>query len=317
MLLKHKVQTATILAFQYLALSDTVLLVLSVFVYTWPVLGGYIDSVGIMDEYFYIIRYLWPFGMMAHTCTVWLTVVVTLHRFVCICKPHGLYVRYNNKIIRIQIMVVVSFSVLFNIPRFFEHFPIQYEYACNISTAALNNATQFRTNLTQTVNLGDNFFYQLIYSNIIYFPVMYIVPLVSLIYLSYRLTRAVHGLQQRKTTVYVVRQAPTDHVTWCIIVIVLVFITCQTPALVNQIFWTVLPHSERECGKFHFYYTKVCDLLVILNSSVNFIIFCLFGKSFRKIFIEVLSNNRCMSLVRHFKFVHKTVDGDEVPVQMV
>ena len=177
------------------------------------------------------------------------------------------------------------------------------------------------SNMSRPVNLGDHLLYQLIYSNIIYFPVMYIVPLMSLIYLSIRLTRAVRGLERRRTEIRM-RQAPTDHITLCIIVIVLVFVLCQTPALINQIFWTAMPQTERNCGKFHFYYTKVCDLLVIINSSVNFIIFCLFGNSFRKIFIEALCDNRCMGFFRGSKIItscQKTVEDvdNTVPLQTV
>ena len=319
---KHKVQTATILLFQCLAFVDTVLLVMSLFVYTLPVIGGYTELIGITEDYHYVIMYIWPFGMMAHTVTVWLTVVVTLHRFFCVCKPHGLYVRYNDKIIRITILAVISLSCVFNIPRFFEHYPFE-TYEMNINeTNGMNNASAngTRNNIT-TRNLGENFFYQLIYSNIIYFPVMYIVPLITLIFLSYRLTRAVRGLEQRRTEI-VARQAPTDHITLCIIVIVIVFVLCQTPALINQIFWTVLAQTERDCGKFHFYYTKVCDLLVIINSSVNFIIFCLFGNSFRKIFIDALCENRCIAFIKGYRIINtcnKTIDGNEnvVPLQML
>ena len=326
---KHKVQTAIILVFQCLAFSDTLLLIMSMFVYTVPVIRGYTEHLEVTDANDFIKIYVWPFAMMSHTCTVWLTIVVTLHRFLCICKPLGIYVRYNMQLIRIQILAVVSFSITFNIPRFFEHHTIRHGHRDDTSmTMAVGNVSGEHlqaadwNNKSTYLNLGDHLFYQLIYSNIIYFPVMYIVPLMSLIYLSCRLSHAVRELEQRKTRQRVpVRQTctPKDHITLCIIVIVVVFLLCQTPALINQIFWAALDNTERECGKFHFYFTKICDFLVIANSSVNFIIYCLFGKSFRKIFIDAFCQNYCIQFLKAkgSNICNKTAEEQEtvIPLQ--
>lgn len=102
------------------------------------------------------------------------------------------------------------------------------------------------------------------------------------------------------------------------VVIVCVFIVCQTPALLNQIFWALFDPAERQCGRFHFYYTqlsdlqlvsstsltqrdlllstaclprpaaRLSDLLVVVNSSCNFVVYCLFGKTFRRVFLSTL-----------------------------
>ena len=83
-----------------------------------------------------------------------------------------------------------------------------------------------------------------------------------------------------------------DNITLCIIVIVSVFIVCQTPALFNQIFWALFQPTERECGRFHFYYTKLSDMLVVVNSSCNFVVYCLFGATFRRIFLSTVCCRR-------------------------
>ena len=84
------------------------------------------------------------------------------------------------------------------------------------------------------------------------------------------------------------RRRKDDNITLCIVVIVCVFIVCQTPALFNQIFWALFQPAERECGRFHFYYTKFSDLLVVVNSSCNFVVYCLFGATFRRIFLSTV-----------------------------
>ena len=77
------------------------------------------------------------------------------------------------------------------------------------------------------VKLGDNKLYQIIYSNVLYYPVMYIVPLVSLTYLNVKLIRGLKALKRRKEALTGHRQKD-DNITIVIIVIVFVFILCQT-----------------------------------------------------------------------------------------
>ena len=43
-------------------------------------------------------------------------------------------------------------------------------------------------------------------------------------------------------------------------------------ASVNQIFWALFENDDRTCGRFHFYYTKLSDVLVVVNSSCNFVV---------------------------------------------
>jgi neuropeptide Y receptor type 1 len=116
--------------------------------------------------------------------------------------------------------------------------------------------------------------------------------LTSLSYLNYKLIRSLERVSQKKAVLTSQNQRCTrrdnDHITLCVVVIVCVFITCQTPALVNQIFWAALSAEERACGYFHFYYTKISDLLIVVNSSCNIVIYCFCGRRFRAIFLQTL-----------------------------
>jgi len=135
--------------------------------------------------------------------------------------------------------------------------------------------------------LGDNQIYQIIYSNLLYYPVMYILPLASLAYLNFKLITSLKAFKQKALTSSS-RRNKEDNITHCVIAIVCVFIVSQTPALLNQIFWATFSNEDRDCGRFHFYYTKLSDLLVVVNSSCNFVVYCLFGPTFRRIFLETM-----------------------------
>ena len=249
---------------------------------------------------------------MAHTITVWLTVLVTLNRFYAICRPVGPFKNYVLQATKIQVIVIVSFAILYNIPRFFEHKVISREVQIVDSETGRNNTTEVIR------HLGDSQAYQIIYSNILYYPVMYIVPLLSLTYLNYKLIKALNALRIRKESLTGHKQRD-DHITVVIIMIVFVFIVCQTPALINQIFWATIDNRIRVCGHFHYYYTRISDVLVVLNSSTNFIIYCLFGKSFRRVFIETLCKSALFRArrnnVRHQAMTTEDTIGEQLQLQ--
>lgn len=288
---KHKTETATIFLLQVLAVCDSILLIISFFIYT---LANLPESDGVLrdisDVAYTITDKIWPFALMAHTVTIYITVLVTLNRYYAISIPmQGKATKssafMNNT--KLQLIIILIFAVVYNIPRFFEHHAIGEKIIYNTENGHNKNGSNFTI---QPINLGDSKLYQIIYSNILYFPVMYIVPLVSLTYLNMKLIKGLKALKRRKEALTGHRQKD-DNITIVIIVIVFVFILCQTPALANQIFWAVTSKEQRDCGNFHFYYTRISDTLVVLNSSTNFLIYCLFGKTFRKVFRETLCNN--------------------------
>lgn len=165
------------------------------------------------------------------------------------------------------------------------------------------NTTVPEVDVSQPMILGDSQLYQIVYGNVLYYLVMYVIPLGTLALLNIRLIAALNAIKRRtlpvttrKMTLNVDerqtqshrRRRKDDNITLCVIVIVCVFIVCQTPALFNQIFWALFQPSERQCGRFHFYYTKLSDLLVVVNSSCNFVVYCLFGATFRRIFLSTV-----------------------------
>ena len=228
---------------------------------------------------------------MAHTVTVWVTVLLTLNRYHAVVT----LVRSANSLarMRIKVLVVILLSILYNVPRFFEHHVVRIDWVPddeeNIN-ATTSNKTMNNTEIAykeKKIYLGEVTTYQIGYSIILYYPVMYIVPFFCLAYLNTKLMFALKDIKKKRQAI-TGHKVKEDHVTVIVIVIVIAFICCQTPALVNQIFWSTLEYRQRKCGYFHFYYTRVSDLLVVLNSSANFAIYCLFGKTFRQVFLSTI-----------------------------
>jgi len=64
------------------------------------------------------------------------------------------------------------------------------------------------------------------------------------------------------------------------IVIVVIFLVCQTPAFVNQLVYVIgVPDS---CGRPYYYYYHASNIAVSANSAVNFVVYCVFRRLFRR-----------------------------------
>jgi hypothetical protein len=81
-------------------------------------------------------------------------------------------------------------------------------------------------------------------------------------------------------------------VTLVLIVVVLVFTVCQTPALATQLMWSLLDDRARSCGGFQFYFSAVSNLLVLTNSAANFPIYAHFNTRFRSVLLRQLCGCR-------------------------
>jgi len=79
-----------------------------------------------------------------------------------------------------------------------------------------------------------------------------------------------------------------DDITLMLIVVVLVFVVCQTPALATQLLLVILGDPAKSCGRPFFYYERISDLMVVANYSVNFVIYCFCSRTFRQTVIEVV-----------------------------
>ena len=64
------------------------------------------------------------------------------------------------------------------------------------------------------------------------------------------------------------------------IIIVVIFLVCQTPAFVNQLVYVI--GVEDSCGLPYYYYYHFSNIIVSANSAVNFVVYCVFRRQFRR-----------------------------------
>ena len=138
---------------------------------------------------------------------------------------------------------------------------------------------------------------------------MYLIPLVSLIILNYKLITTLRRTRRTRESWKSTRRGAgggggggdqshgsssssrsEDEITRMLIVVVIVFVFCQSPAFITQALPIIFPDSTSEnfCPTSTFFYVRISDLLVVANSSLNFVIYCFCSPRFRRNFMTLV-----------------------------
>lgn len=126
---------ATTLLLRALAVADSLVLAVAVPLYAMTPVNDFIEKssttnstvlAGLFRSYYElyptIMPYLWPLYQIPYTATVILTVLVSVDRYMAVCRPFSTAskLRSGARSFR-QVVYVTLFSVVYNIPRFFEY----------------------------------------------------------------------------------------------------------------------------------------------------------------------------------------------------
>ena len=169
---------------------------------------------------------------------------------------------------------------------------IQILMLFNESLNILFDLRYFETK-TKTVNgtltlvhteMGANWTYNLVYMDILYYILSFVLPLVLLAFFNAKLILAYRAFQRKRaalrTTSRTQHRLDTheQNVTLIMIVVILVFMVCNVPGKVVQI---ALTYRKQDCLTAEFFAREISIVLEVFSSSVNFAIYWVFLKRFR------------------------------------
>ncbi len=258
---------------QTLAVADTLYLVASVFIFTLRTIAEATDWWPLLSRnYPYVQVYIWPCASVTQTTTVWIIVMITVHRYFAVAYP--LQARSSNPVyVKAAAVLVFLASLLFNMTTFFERTVV----TCNNNTAIKMTKTAFGLNKT----------YFVIFHLILHTIFKTVGPMLLLTVLTFHLVK--HLNKARKAQKSMSRNAANNNnITYMLIVVVLVFVVCELPDTLWRIIYAVYSyleltdvHTPPELERFIIYSNITTNALQVLNSAVNFIVYGFTGTQFR------------------------------------
>lgn len=272
-----------------LSCSDTLILLSAFSVLTLPRVGEYASAWWTIRICYSVAPYMYGLMTMAQTISVWMTAGMSVHRYIGVCLPFKASSLLQASRVRLFILSLIAFSVLFNSTRFFEVRVVGSCFRQNIGEyIPVISPTELRSNHT----------YRLIFFGWAYTILMFVVPFIVLIVLNSQVLLAV----RRSNRLHNRGSVPDDaskrserkerQTSIMLIAIVLVFLTCNTfpfvvnilenIGYVNEVYESLVTYS---------------NLLVIVNASCNIAIYMLFSEKYRL-------------LLRHYVFCDWSREGE-------
>ena len=231
---------------------------------------------------------------------VWLTLTFTVERWLCVCHPmRGRIWCTPQRAIYIIVLVCIA-AVLITSPEFFE-----YLNPCSFSSGICSCQPEKRA-----FAKSNAFVYGYVTANQILFTFL---PLILLAVFNSLLIRAVFRAAYNRKSMLECRQQrdstsgrtermqrEQQKVTVTLISVVLVFLFCHTPQGIQNIYLYVSDENNQEQITKFYITANIFNMLVMINASVNFVLYSTFNTKFRRTFkrISIRTYKRLQGRVR-------------------
>ena len=261
-----------------LAFSDMILLLTLLIVKPVPSFVSFIHILTGLDfvSFFaFLFVYGWACVNLAQSINSWIIVVVTVHRFIAIIFPHKAAIHCTYKKAKLHLIVVTLAVCVYEFPSFFNRKVVKF--------VAYDNKTYF---IPVHSDHSYNYWFELLYKTTSYYLFMYIIPWVLLAVMTVFLVRAVRQAGRFRSQMATNQADNTEDVTKSLIAIVVMSLICRPWEPIRRLMEAMLGRQPG-CGHYYFYYEEFPALTTVINSSVNFVLYCLFTKRFPETLKEI------------------------------
>ena len=231
--------------------------------------GGWLS--GYIAVYHYIFRWLYPLVYFFRLTDTWLTVLLTIDRLIAVKYPLHAQSICTRKRAWKHLLLLVTTAFLFSLPRFLEYKIDTQESHGFVST-----------------ELSQNKGYTIGYKIIIFFLVMYLIPMLLLIVLNAKLVGTLKkadlhraSLADRPNS----RRVMNRGISVIVVTVVLAAIICNVSAMMSHLMYSLeicfvsIPTLEIPRR----YLSLISNIFVTTNSAINFVIYCFCSRNFRTV----------------------------------
>ncbi|KAL8605937.1 hypothetical protein ACOMHN_024761 [Nucella lapillus] len=277
-LCNRRMRSSTSYYLTSLAVYDNFILVSMLLFFHLPALAFKAPCMAsVHNSYMVLMPMGYPLSLAAQMGSIYTCVAFTIERFIAVCRPlHAANTCTKSRAKR-AILLIFLWAIIYNIPRCF-HYHAQVVW---------NNHTQEHETRVHLTSFAQNELFQHIY--LIYFQLifMFLVPFLIISVLNTALLLAIRRSRHQRQEMSVT--ATREHnLTVMLVAVIAVFLVCQFPTIIDNILVAIVGELEHATVlKYQLFYT-VCTVLVNINSSLNFMLYCLFGKKFRMVLRHIL-----------------------------
>ena len=273
-----------------LAVSDSIKLLNDSFYFMVILLLNVDPAVG-NNAYGALYPYAHYFFNVSVCITAWLTVSVAAERYIMVCHATKARTMCNVRRARLVTAIVFVTMGILTIPS-----------ALRYRTVEIRDQETGTVQLdVEVTNLWKNDLFVLIYTwqhNLL----RSIVPLLLLCMLNCFIVNAL-----KRTRTIKKRVNARHRITMMLVAVIVVFLLCITP---DAIMSTFFGYGYQEANYLARGVREITDLLLTVNSAINFILYCTFNQTFRSNFIAIFCG-RC-ARIRGATVELGVIDGNVV-----
>uniref|UniRef100_A0A1I7XM48 G_PROTEIN_RECEP_F1_2 domain-containing protein n=1 Tax=Heterorhabditis bacteriophora TaxID=37862 RepID=A0A1I7XM48_HETBA len=245
-----------------------------------------------------LMFYAYPITVMFQSMSVWLLVSITIDRYLAVCHPFVVRSYCTRVRAIITVVIIVIFSVVYNIVRFWE-FQI------------IESNTEDVEKIVQPL-LRANREFMLWYQNIATLLSQFVLPLLVLCVLNLQVARTIlRATEQRRELVASERR---EHNTAkMMIFVVIVFLVCYTFSFILNV--AEILFSEIFRHPIGYLLNDINNILVVVNSSSPFVFYVKYSTRSVSVYRFPLGSN-LEQLVSH-GFVSKCAHLSAIKTELV
>ncbi|KAI3411875.1 hypothetical protein GPALN_001937 [Globodera pallida] len=259
--------------------SDLVVLLGAFFVLTLPRLSEILHCWSGTAISYYSTPLMYSLMTMAQTTSVWMTVAMSLHRFIGVCFPYQSGTILATRNVKSLIIGIIFAAVMFNGCRFFEvSFQVCWMKPIGVQLPVLR-MTALRQN-----ELYRKVFYEWAYTLIMFvIPFTILIVVNSMVILAIHKSRKIHAkMNAHNDGIRKQELAKEISTSVMLVAIVIAFLLCNT--------LTFVVNLMEKLDLFELYVLLVpwSNMLVLCNASINICIYCIFSDRYRNLLFHYL-----------------------------